>query len=92
MRDWELVNRFPLDLRIVSRIVRKRTLQCSTVVGVRLNLGCASVRALDKKVGPYGLSLLVSSGVTYNKVEDSLIVELVRTLSKTDFCNIVDHL
>ena len=72
-------------------MVRKRTLRCSAVVEVRLNLGCVSERVLDKKVGPYGSSLLVSAGATQYVAEDSLIVELVCTLPKTDFCDVVDH-
>ena len=63
MESGESVNQSRCDLRIVSKIVRKRTLRYSTVVEVRLSLGCVSERVLDKKVGPYGLSLLVSVGV-----------------------------
>ena len=63
------------------------------VAEVRLNLGCVSERVLDKKVGLYDLSLVVSVVVTWtvSRVEYSPIVELIRTLPKTDFRNIVDH-
>ena len=48
---------------------------------------------LDRKVGLYDLSLVVSVVVTWtvSRVEYSPIVELIRTLPKTDFRDIVDH-
>ena len=46
----------------IARVVRRRTLRRSRVMGVRPNLGYASERVLGTMVGLYGCGLLVSAG------------------------------
>ena len=63
------------------------------VAGVRLNLECVSELVLDRKVGLYRSVSLVSTDypVVHAQATRSPIIEVVRTLPKTDFCDIVDH-
>ena len=61
---------------------------------VRPNLGCASELVLDRKVGLYRFDsageCLSACNVT-SKATRPPVIELIRTLPKPDFCDVVDH-